>query len=210
MSVLFIIMIVILWALAIFFLVVTIIRLVGDKRKKLISDTGKILKKLAKDEDYILLEKIRIHTEEDTELYADYFLIADKFCYLIYCKQYEGVSVEGDLESDKWEMTLSSGQKVEVPNLIKNNALRVNMIENWIKDYNYSQDKILLPVAVINNELAIEPQIVGDHDGNYLFRVKYLKNGIENIEKTSTMKDFTLEAVQIIYNKIKPYSSNEQ
>lgn len=209
MSVLFIIMIVILWALAIFFLVMTLMRLIGDKRKKLISSTGRILKKLSKDEDFILLEKIKLNLDDGTNLYTDYFLIADKFCYLIYCKKYDGVSVEGELEDDKWLLTLSSGQNVEVPNLIKNNELRVNMIENWIKDYNYSQDKILLPIVVIDNELAIDPKLVGDHNGNYLFRVKYLKNGIENIEKTSNMKDFTLEAVQIIYDKIKPFSSNQ-
>lgn len=209
MTILFIILVIILWILAILFFSFTLLRLYGNKHKRLVRQTGRVLHRLAHDDDYLLLKDIQITTQDHVKLKADYFLIADKYCYLIICKYLNGVSLEGGLNDGTWVLTSKDGKNTPIRNLINNNDRRTEVFENWLKNGKNLNERIVLPVLVIDDDLALEADLVGDHNGRYLFRRKYLRKGLESIEKSSNLPDLSLEAIHEVFEKVKPYTSLE-
>ena len=185
-----------LWLVAIGFVVWAFRATSSKQRARLKRRTGKRLLSMARHNDYLLLENLSLPFEDST-MSVDYFLLDDKYCYCIVIRPYQG-AVAGLNEDTKWTNVSLSEKKTNIDNPMQTNFLRAKTIEHWLKDGSSGSDRLVLPIVVIPDNLALDPQLHSEYKESYMFRLKYLLQGIPISRKPRVFPNFCHSRFRIL------------
>lgn len=157
------------------------------------------LKKIAKDNDYILLNDLVLYFNEKQYVKVDFILFSNKYIYIISSRSLHG-NIDGKDVDEKWR--LYRGKKmIHIENPLKNNDSRMKIISQLtdIEKENFINMVIISNTAVISSILTSNPN-------DYVISEKDLKNSIRNIEKYSKLDDLTTSFMEKEANLIYQYS----
>lgn len=160
---------------------------------------------LAKDEDFLLINSVNLQI--DTEQHkADYFLIGDKFCYLI--KEYNLTgALSGDLRDNLWNNDTIEGKRQMVDNLLNYEKSEALIYDSYLQKAPVSDCQFVIPVVVVPNNLSIDPALKSEFNNSYMFKLKNLKSGIKSIEKKTKVVPLSEESLVKIKEAILPLAN---
>lgn len=157
------------------------------------------LKRISKDNDYILLKDLYLYFNEKQYVKVDFILFSNKYIYIISSRTLHG-NIDGKDIDEKWR--LYRGRKLyHIENPLKINASRMKIVSKLtdIEKENFINMVIISNTAVISSILTSNPN-------DYVISEKDLKNSIRNIEKYSKLEDLTTSFMEKEANLIYQYS----
>lgn len=157
---------------------------------------------LAKGEDFLLINSTNIRIDDEQHK-ADYFLIGDKFCYLIKEYNFTG-ALSGDLRDNLWNNDTIKGKRMMVANLLKFQRNEALIYDSFLQKKAVNECQYVIPIVVVPNNLSIDPSLKSEFENSYLFKLKNLVKGIKSIEKKSTVPPLSEESVVRIKETILP------
>lgn len=208
MRVFFIIVLVLALCLAIALIAYAVTQIVrskknGKKSAAFEKSVGKKLKRLADKNGWQLIHGFELTLPSDgKKLYIAYLLLADKYCYYVDCLYLEG-ALTGKPDTMFWQHYDTDGKKTSCMNFFGRALNNSNYIESYALNGIMQGDKMILPVLVVPNALSVDPELLKQAEGQYLFRLKYLAKGIENIEDSATVPSLYEETKDIMVKKIR-------
>ncbi|MBE6124456.1 MAG: NERD domain-containing protein [Erysipelotrichaceae bacterium] len=165
-------------------------------RKKRI---GRKLKKIAKDNDYILLNDLHLYFNETQYVKVDYLLFSNKYIYVISARTLHG-DVDGKDIDEKWR--LYRGSKLfHIENPLKTNSTRMKIVSKLTE----IDKENFINMVVISNT-AIITSILTSNPNDYVVSEKNLRNTIKDIERFSKFDDFSTKFMEKEANLIYNYS----
>lgn len=165
------------------------------------------LYKLARDEDYYLLNNLTLDLGENVVIHIDHLLCANKYIYVIADRYfYEGA--EGNLE-DETIFIYQKNKRKEIKNPVKVNEERCIRLAKYL---NWTEDKpaMILSVVCINNDAYLNNSLSLDGPNSYLIPIKDLYRTIKKREYSSRAGDFDMDNLQKMVKHIKVLSQETQ
>ncbi len=202
MNALFITLFILAWIVTLFLASWSFVSTGANQKNRLHKRLGGKLVKFAKKNNYLLVPDVSLNIDKG-KVKVDFFLLGDKYCYCIMIMPRNGALV-GFNEDAKWTLVNPTLRQEILDNpmyLCKDYA---NRLEQWLGEEYVTDglDKIILPVVVIPDSLALDPNLKSEFNDCYMFRMKYACQGIENIEKRAKVFDFLPETVETIANRV--------
>lgn len=173
-----------------------------DKRevKKFDSRVYKAIISLANNNDYLLINSVQFTDKFDRTYKADYFLIADKFCYVINEQQISGV-IDG-VQSDKYLINYTTNEKEEIENIFLANKKNALGFDSFINEKTIIDCEYVIPITVVPNNLSLGPSLSTSYKNSYVLKLKNLKKGILAIEAKSNIKPISNTSIKSIKQHI--------
>lgn len=202
MNALFITLFILAWIVALFLACWAFVSTRANQKSRLHKKLGNKLVKFAKKNSFLLVPDVALNVEKG-KVNVDFFLLGDKYCYCIMIMPRNGALI-GFNEDAKWTLILSNLKQEILDNpmyLCKDYA---NRLEKWLGEEYATDglDKIVLPVVVVPDSLALDPNLKSEFNDSYMFRMKYVCQGIENIEKRAKVFNFLPETVEAIAKRV--------
>lgn len=191
----------VLWILLSSFLLV--FSLLYEKRevRKFDSRVYKAVISLANSNDYLLINSVQFTDKFDRTYKADYFLIADKFCYVINEQQISGV-LDG-VQSDKYLINYTTDEKEEeIENIFLTNKKNALGFDSFINEKTIIDCEYVIPITVVPNNLSLSPSLTPSYKNSYVLKLKNLKKGILTIEAKSDIKPISNTSIKSIKQHI--------
>ena len=161
-----------------------------------------VLSRLAIDKNWILERDITLNLPEaESPLHIDFLLMAEKYCYCLSCRMMRG-ALSGDPEEPFWNWYEPDGTKKATANLMEANVTSAACLERFMTDGESEGGSFTLPILVLPDSLSVDPELLVESDGRYLFRLKYLKKGILHIEDTSSALPLSREKALAMAERI--------
>lgn len=157
------------------------------------------LKKISKDNDYILLNDLILYFNESQFVKVDFILFTNKYIYVISSRTIHG-NLDGKDVDEKWR--LYRGSKLfHIDNPLKINATRMKIVSQLteIEKDNFINMVIISNTAVLSNILTSNPN-------DYVISEKDLRKTIKDIEKYSKLEDLTTKFIEKEANLLHNYS----
>ena len=159
------------------------------------------LKKIAKDNDYLLLNNLVLYLNDYNYIEVEHLLIANKYIYVITSKCYFG-EINGLASDPKW--LLYKGNKLShITNPLPNNLkrLRTVAILTNIDEKNFISLVVMNKPAFVNN-------IRSARDNEFIIMEKGLNSFIKEHENKYGIEEFTISFQERIANVIYNYSED--
>ncbi len=136
--------------------------------------------KIAKDNDYYLLNKVAINVEGKT-IHFDHLLFGDKYIYCIGVNYYP-LAINGKQNDKKWFRYKANNKFVYIKNPMRLHRERVNYFSSLIS----SDSDLFVATIVINNSCLIDEKCNTKYDK--VINLKNLENMVKNYEKNSNVE----------------------
>ena len=157
------------------------------------------LKKISKDNDYVLLNDLVLYFNESQFVKVDFILFTNKYIYVISSRTIHG-NLDGKDVDEKWR--LYRGSKLfHIDNPLKINTTRMKIVSQLteIEKDNFINMVIISNTAVLSNILTSNPN-------DYVISEKDLKKTIKDIERYSKLEDLTTKFIEKEANLLYNYS----
>ena len=141
---------------------------------------AKKLYKIAKDNDYYLLNKVAINVEGKI-IHFDHLLFGDKYIYCIGVNYYP-LAINGKQNDKNWFRYKSNNKFVYIKNPMRLHRERVNYFSSLIS----SDSDLFVATIVINNSCLIDEKCNTKYDK--IINLKNLENMVKNYEKNSNVE----------------------
>lgn len=180
-----------------------VLALTHDKRemRKFDSRVYKKVMRLADDNDYLLINSVSFTDRFDRSYKADYFLIADKFCYAINECQIGGV-VEGKPNESMLNNITMKKEEKGIDNFFLENRRNALGFDSFINERVVIDCKYVIPVTVVPDSLSLGGGLTSSYKNSYVFKLKELKKGISIIEEKSDIKPISNSSINSIKRHI--------
>ncbi len=161
---------------------------------------SKKLLKIAKDNDFYLLNKISLDIDAKVQIHFNHILFSNRYIYCIVDAYFEGY-ISGKKEDLSWfEFSRDGKNVIHIKNPCNFQRTRIQYFSAFIG----SSSDMIIPILVVNNGCLIDEKTLGEE--TMLVHRKDLKRKILELEKNSTdvpyINPFELEkVVTIVYQK---------
>ena len=140
------------------------------------------LKKICKDNDYLLLKDLVLYFNDSQYIEVDYMMFTNKYMYVISSRSYHG-AIDAFDKDDKWR--LYRGRKMTfIDNPLKINNERIKIISKML-----GVDKNEFINMVIINKTGKIKEVRTSFPNDYVVYEKDLARSIKEIEKSSKLED---------------------
>ena len=196
-TILILLALIILTLVLIFYDSINNVRLSLTKKKRI----KRKLKRIAKYNDYILLNDLVLYLNDNNYIEIEHLLIANKYIYVITSRSYFG-EINGLATDSKW--LLYKGTKLShINNPLPNNLkrLRTVAILTNIDEKNFVS-------LVVMNKPAFVNDIKSSRDNEFVVMEKNISQFIKEREASKTLDEFTIAFQERIANVIYSYSED--
>lgn len=161
----------------------------------------KKLKKISKNNDYLLLSNLVLYINDNNYIEVEHLLIANKFIYVITSKSYFG-DINGVANDSKW-LLHRGGKLLHITNPLPNNLkrLRTVAILTNIDEKNFVS-------MVIINKPSFTNNIKSSRDNEFVVRENNIASFIKERESQKDVDEFTVAFQEKIANVIHNYSED--
>ena len=178
--VLFVILIVLLFAIVLFAVVFKPIKR-AIYSSKTINIYGKRIYKIARDNDYLLLNNFDYKLADGTKFHIDHILFGEKYIYVFKDVYFDG-GVSARENDNAWVYFHKNGKK-QVKEFVDSPLKRASMLTSYFSQATRLSPSFFKSIALINDDCAIE-DFKQTSNNIYLSTPKKVNKLIENIEKT--------------------------
>lgn len=170
--------------------------------RKFTQRVGDVLNSLCQEKGWDIVDDFALwFPNTSKQAHIDYMLLADKFCYCIVVAKLEG-SLSGAVEDNFWTWYLTDGSSRVIPNLLSSNMQKASSLES-LATSGQNAESLVLPILVLPDTTAIDPALSKNDSGNYIFRLKYLRRGITNIEATAAIDPIDKRSEKLMVERIR-------
>lgn len=164
------------------------------------------LYRLARDEDYYLLNNLTLNLGEGVVIHIDHLLCADKYIYVI-SDRYLFEGVDGIVE-DETLFIYRKNKRREIKNPIRVNEERCIRLAKYL---NWTEDKPAMVLSIVchNNEAVISENLRMNGPNSFFIPIKELYKTIKKREYSSKAGHFDMANLQKMIEHIHLLSKEE-
>jgi hypothetical protein len=183
--------------LIIFYDKVNILRLSITRKSRI----KRKLKKIAKNNDYLLLNNLVLYINDYNYIEVEHLLIANKFIYVVTSKCYYG-DVKGIASDAMWRL-YRGNTLLHINNPLPNNLKRLRTIAHLTN----IDEKNFISLVIINKPSFIN-DIRSSRDNEFIVKETNLTSFIKEQESKKNVDEFTIAFQEKIANNINNYSED--
>jgi hypothetical protein len=159
------------------------------------------LKKIAKNNDYLLLNNLVLYINDYNYIEIEHLLIANKYIYVLTSKSYYG-DINGIASDNVWRLYKGS-RLSHISNPLPNNLKRLRTVAHLTN----LDEKNFISLVIINKP-SFTNDIRSSRDNEFVVRENELTSFIKEQEGKKTVNEFTIAFQEKIANVINNYSED--
>ena len=159
------------------------------------------LKKIAKYNDYLLLNNLVLYINDYNYIEIEHLLIANKYIYVITSKSFYG-DINGIATDAAWRL-YRGGRLQHITNPLPNNLKRLRTVAHLTN----IDEKNFISLVIINKP-SFTNDIRSSRDNEFVVREKLLTTFIKEQESKKNVEEFTIAFQEKIANVINNYSED--
>lgn len=151
-------------------------------RKKYLEIYGRKIYKYANKEDYYLINKLSLESDDGSRIDIDHLLGGNKYIYVIKDRYYEG-ALEAKASDNSWIYYERKGRKNYLKKKIDNPVLLNELRVKKLCEITALDPTLFISVVLINNEVGINEDFSLEKDNSYIVSRNRFNKLINNLEK---------------------------
>ena len=169
----------------------------GIEKKAFHYNVSREVYRIAKDNDFYLLNKVALQLKDGKVIHFDHLLFGDKFIYCIGANYYS-IAINGKFNDSSWFKYRRNNKIDIIKNPMRLHRARVNYLSKLFK----SSPDLFLAIVIVNDSCLLPEYIDEATAFDKIINLKTLKNLIKDHEKRKDITPMNQEGLQQMVNII--------